>query len=719
MNIFERLFPIIMILILSLCLCVFAVCGGAGCGGYVKQPGDEPGITGPGGQTAPGEEGSDIEEPGGEEPGGEEPGGEEPGGEEPGGEEPGGEEPGGEDDEPLPDDGGFEFTLTADGKGYEVTGYGGAGGAAEIPAVYNGLPVRRISGAGSTTAYKIVSLYIPDSVETIDADAFEFCYSLAWVRLPSSLTSIGMRAFYDSYNLIEICNDSDISLTFGSSSNGCVAKYAKNIYSSAGGGSKLVSDGDYIFYDDAEEGALAAYTGTAKEITLPQTTPGGNAYDVLMNVFCFSAGLTAIDMSAATIYELGGNTNGNLGSLTSVALPKTLRSVGPSFFAGSRIAEIELPEGLLSIGNSAFSGCSELSEAALPSSLTDIGIEAFKGTAITEISIPSGVSYLKNGLCENCPALASADLPETLQRIGDRVFKGSEKLTEVNMPSGVTEIGVEAFYGCRSLKGFISDGDIRFYLPEGVTAVSEGCFAYCPLETSLTIPETISSVGDAAFRYTYLEGLTIPETLRSIGAEAFEHSKLKTLTIPDSLGSLGENAFAAGEFISASVPAKFIYNIGAWLGHAVNLQILTIVGSGTVGLDPDGNAVSAPLGGYDGIEEVTIGDAVTGIAEAAFAGIMELKTVTIGEGVESIGDNAFGLDGNGCYMLETVNIGSGVRSIGKRIFEGWNTAQHATGRLTVNYAGGQIFWNEEVTKAANWYYDVPSNRLTMNYNVAF
>ena len=164
MNIFERLFPIIMILILSLCLCVFAVCGGAGCGGYVKQPGDEPGITGPGGQTAPGEEGSDIEEPGGEEPSGEEPGGEEPGGE-----EPGGEEPGGEDDEPLPDDGGFEFTLTADGKGYEVTGYGGAGGAAEIPAVYNGLPVRRISGAGSTTAYKIVSLYIPDSVETIDA----------------------------------------------------------------------------------------------------------------------------------------------------------------------------------------------------------------------------------------------------------------------------------------------------------------------------------------------------------------------------------------------------------------------------------------------------------------------------------------------------------------------------------------------------------------------
>ena len=70
-------------------------------------------------------------------------------------------------------------------------------------------------------------------------------------------------------------------------------------------------------------------------------------------------------------------------------------------------------------------------------------------------------------------------------------------------------------------------------------------------------------------------------------------------------------------------------------------------------------------------------------------------------------------------MLETVNIGSGVRSIGKRIFEGWNTAQHATGRLTVNYAGGRIFWNEEVTKAANWYYDVPSNRLTMNYNAAF
>ena len=631
----------------------------------------------------------------------------------------GGEDGEGDTETPPVGDGGFTFTLSAGGGAYSVTGYTGEGGAAEIPAEYNGLPVKQIDSLGSTAAYKILTLNIPESVETIGAEAFEFCYALIAVRLPSSLTSIGMRAFRNSYNLFEICNDSDISLTPGSPSNGGVAEYAENIYSSVSGGSKLTSDGGYTFYDDAEGSFLAAYTGTDTEITLPATTPNGNAYDVATNVFCFSPGLTAIDMSAAEISELGGNTNGTLRSLTSVTLPATLKSVGQSFFENSKISEIDLPNGLEKIGNYAFSGCSLLSSVNLPSSLTDIGIEAFKGTAVTEIEIPSGITYLKNGLFENCTALASADLPETLETIGDMVFKGAEKLTAVNMPSGVTDIGAEAFYGCKALKGFTgSDGETRFYLPKGITAVSDGCFAYCPLETSFTIPDQILSIGDAAFKYTYLTELTISKSLKSIGAEAFRNSKLRDLTIPDSLESLGEKAFAAGEFTSATVPVKFIYNIRSWLDHAAILKNLTVTGTGTIGHDPDGIAVSAPLDEYDYIETVVIADTVTGIGEAAFAGLSKLKTVTIEDGVKTIGDNAFGLDGKGCYMLETVNIGSGVKSIGECIFAGWHTEQHATGKLTVNYAGGQTDW-QSVTKPVNWYYDVSSENLEMQYGVNF
>lgn len=591
----------------------------------------------------------------------------------------------------------FTFTLSATKDHYIVTGYVGEGGAATIPAEYDGLPVKQIDSLGSTTAYKILTLNIPDPVETIGVEAFKFCYSLISVRLPISLTSIGMRAFRHSYNLFEICNDSNIPLTPGSSSNGGVAEYAKNIYSSVSGESKLTSNGGYTFYDDAEGSFLVSYTGKDTEITLPATTPDGNAYDVATNVFCFSAGLTAIDMSAAEIYELGGNPNGTLRSLTSVTLPATLKSVGQRFFANSGISEIALPDGLETIGNYAFSGCSELSSANLPGSLTDIGIEAFKGTQIAAAEIPSGITDLKNGLFENCTALASADLPETLETIGERVFKGAEKLAAVNMPSGVTDIGAEAFYGCKALKGFTgSDEEPRFYLPEGITAVSDGCFAYCPLETSFTIPDRIVS----------------------IGAEAFRNSRLISLTVPDSLESLGEKAFAAGEFTSVTVPVKFIYNIFSWLDYAANLKSLTVTGTGTVGHGPDGNAVSAPLDEYDDIETVIIEDTVTGIGEAAFAGLSELKTVTIGDGVKTIGDNAFGLDGKGCYMLETVNIGSGVSSIGEKIFAGWHPGNHRTGKLTVNYAGGKIDW-DRVSKPFNWYRDVSSEQLIMKYNPGF
>lgn len=714
----KRPLTAILILVLAFCLIFIVACGNTETDPDGKNPGAPGDTVIPGDITTP-DDGNDPDGGVTDDNGGND-------GNEGTGDN-GGED--GEGDTTDPDDGNesettetesdFTFTLSATKDHYIVTGYVGEGGAATIPAEYDGLPVKQIDSLGSTTAYKILTLNIPDPVETIGAEAFEYCYALIAVRLPSSLTSIGMRAFRNSYNLFEICNDSNISLTPGSPSNGGVAKYAENIYSSVSGGSKLTSDGGYTFYDDAEGSFLAAYTGTDTEITLPATTPNGNAYDVATNVFCFSAGLTAIDMSAAEIYELGGNPNGTLRSLTSVTLPATLKSVGQRFFANSGISEIALPDGLETIGNYAFSGCSELSSVNLPASLTDIGIEAFKGTAVTAIEIPSGITDLKNSLFENCTALASADLPETLETIGDRVFKGAEKLAAVNMPSGVTDIGAEAFYGCEALTGFVdSDGVIRFYLPEGITAVSDGCFAYCQLETSFTIPNQILSIGDAAFKSTYLTELTISKSLKSIGAEAFRNSKLRDLTIPDSLESLGEKAFAAGEFTSATVPVKFIYNIRSWLDHAAILKNLTVTGTGTVGHDPDGVAVPAPLDEYDYIEKVIIEDTVTGIGEAAFAGLGKLKTVTIGDGVKTIGDNAFGLDGKGCYMLETVNIGSGVKYVGEKIFAGWHTEQHANGKLIVNYAGGQTDW-QSVTKSVNWYYDVTSAKLEMKYGVSF
>ena len=705
----KRPLTAILILVLAFCLIFIVACGNTETDPDDKNPGAPGDSVIPGDITTP-DDGNDPDGGVTDDNGGND-------GNEGTGDN-GGEDGEGDTETPPVGDGGFTFTLSAGGGAYSVTGYTGEGGAAEIPAEYNGLPVKQIDSLGSTTAYKILTLDIPEPVETIGTEAFKFCYSLISVRLPSSLTSIGMRAFDNSYNLFEICNDSNISLTPGSSSNGGVAKYAENIYSSVSGESKLTSDGGYTFYDDAEGSFLAAYTGTDTELTLPRVTPNGNPYDVAMNAFLFFSAPTAINMSEAEISELGGNTNGTLRSLTSVTLPATLKSVGQRFFANSLISEIDLPNGLEKIGNYAFSG-SALSSVKLPSSLTDIGIEAFKGTAVTEIEIPSGITYLKNSLFENCTALESADLPEALKQIGDKVFKGAEKLTAVNMPSGVTDIGAEAFYGCEALTGFVdSDGVIRFYLPEGITAVSDGCFAYCPLKTSFTIPDRIVSIGDAAFKYTYLTELTIPGSLKSIGAEAFRNSRLRDLTIPDSLESLGENAFAAGELTSATVPVKFIYNIRSWLEHAAALQTLTVTGTGTIGHDPDGVAVSAPLDEYDYIETVVIADTVTGIGEAAFAGLSKLKTVTIGDGVKTIGDNAFGLDGKGCYMLETVNIGSGVESIGKYIFAGWHTKQHATGKLTVNYAGGKTDW-QSVTKAVNWYYDVSSANLKMQYGVNF
>ena len=219
----KRPLTAILILVLAFCLIFIVACGNTETDPDDKNPGAPGDTVTPGDMTDPDD---GVTDDNGGNDGNEGTG------------DNGGED--GEGDTTDPDDGNesettetesdFTFTLSATKDHYIVTGYVGEGGAATIPAEYDGLPVKQIDSLGSTTAYKILTLNIPDPVETIGVEAFKFCYSLISVRLPISLTSIGMRAFRHSYNLFEICNDSNIPLTPGSSSNGGVAEYAKKKY---------------------------------------------------------------------------------------------------------------------------------------------------------------------------------------------------------------------------------------------------------------------------------------------------------------------------------------------------------------------------------------------------------------------------------------------------------------------------------------------------------
>ena len=135
----------------------------------------------------------------------------------------------------------------------------------------------------------------------------------------------------------------------------------------------------------------------------------------------------------------------------------------------------------------------------------------------------------------------------------------SAHITEVYLPEGLTAIGAKAFEGCRGLshvtipdsvtrigeRAFASTGLKEVVIPEGVTWIGEWTFYGCTSLQSVTFPENLKQIGGEAFGGCHdLNGVTLPEGLESIGNDAFYRcSSLDTITIPESVTLIGPCAF--------------------------------------------------------------------------------------------------------------------------------------------------------------------------------
>ncbi|MDE7076258.1 MAG: leucine-rich repeat domain-containing protein, partial [Clostridia bacterium] len=123
----------------------------------------------------------------------------------------------------------------------------------------------------------LFDLSLPVTLKTIGAYAFYECFSLINLYIPSTLTTVGNNAFYCP-KLVEICNDSSITIHVGGSQT-----LEMNIYSSSSGSSKLFSygmDGNdvYTFYQDGSTYYLmGTRDNTAHGLNLPQFVFKGNA----------------------------------------------------------------------------------------------------------------------------------------------------------------------------------------------------------------------------------------------------------------------------------------------------------------------------------------------------------------------------------------------------------------------------------------------------------
>lgn len=125
-------------------------------------------------------------------------------------------------------------------------------------------------------------------------------------------------------------------------------------------------------------------------------------------------------------------------------------------FRGTEIAELEMPDTVRIIGESAFRECRKLRRAALSNEVCEIGAYAFKDCdALENVLMPGEMRYPdgSNGM------------------IGIACFEGCGLLREITIPDGVAVIGANAFHNCAALESVV--------LPRSVRAIRSGAFSGC------------------------------------------------------------------------------------------------------------------------------------------------------------------------------------------------------------------------------------------------
>ena len=315
------------------------------------------------------------------------------------------------------------------------------------------------------------------------------------------------------------------------------------------------------------------------------------------------------------------------------------------------ITTVVIEDGVTSIGNYAFSGCSGLTSVEIPTNVTSIGDYAFfECTGLTTVTF---------------------DGTPTLVSIGGSAFWGSG-LTTVTIPASVTSIGNNAFQNCGSLATMTVAGENKVYdSRNGCNAIIEkntntliaGCI-------NSTIPASVTSIGDEAFNCcSGLTSVTIPAGVTSIGNYAFNScSGLTSVTIPASVTSIGNYAFdCCSGLTSVTIPAS-VTSIGEGVfEYCKNLATITVEDGNTVYNSRNGcNAIIETSSNklIAGCKNTTIPASVTSIGNYAFSGCSGLTSVEIPTNVTSIGDNAF----SGCTGLISVTIPASVTSIGVGAF---------------------------------------------------
>ena len=276
-----------------------------------------------------------------------------------------------------------------------------------------------------------------------------------------------------------------------------------------------------------------------------------------------------------------------------------------------------------------------------------------------------------------------------VRTIGDNAFRGNSFLTSITFPDTLTSIGNQAFFLCTGLTN-VSIGS-------AVSSIGSNAFAYCSSLTSVTIPGSVTSIGSYPFAQcaslTLISADASNPAYSSVDGDLFNKSqttlieypggKAGSYAIPENVISIGNQAFSGcGSLTGVAIPDS-VTEIGYLAFGFCSSLSHVMIGANVTRIGFSAFILCTNLA------KVTMPDSVSSIGVNAFYDCTSLTGVTLGNSVANIADGLF----YGCASLTNVAIPNSVTSIGNTAFYDCSGLSSVTIGTNVTTIGNQAFYD--------------------------
>ena len=351
-----------------------------------------------------------------------------------------------------------------------------------IHATYSGLPVTQINidnskhdiedGLSTTEIAQsyVKAITIPKSVQYIEPNSFWGFGDLEYFETPFVGNERGSSANY-------INDDTTVSYPLV----------------------KMFSESVYDFDNDGDTDDLGYYAGRVLETGTIDQRRSVITYWYEKQI---SFDIDKVE-NATNVNEVKASQFNMPYNLQKIVITDELKFGNHALYniSSARTIEIQEPEDLdsshITFGYYAMSECLNLTNVILPERNTILSEGLFAKTGLTSIKLPGRITELPRALFSNCNYLESVTIPTSIKDIGNGAFYQCGLLTDIDLfsdtwdtmvystydialPQGLTTIGTDAFYGCKSVT--------EFFIPDAVTSIGKQAFAQCTILEKITLP---------------------------------------------------------------------------------------------------------------------------------------------------------------------------------------------------------------------------------------